>query len=278
LIYFNRTLRGAAQDPPKAGVATGVRMARGKVWLVGAGPGDPELLTLKAARVLRTAKVVLYDHLVSDEVLALLPAGTRRIYVGKRDGRHTLPQDEINELLVRTAEAGQDVVRLKGGDPYIFGRGGEEALALARADLAFEVVPGITSAQGMAACTGMPLTHREFASSLVFTTGHGKEAGTEPDWAALARPRQTIVVYMGVRSIARICGELVAHGLDAETPAAVVERATTPRQRVLRASLATLPQLAQAQEVRAPALIVIGEVVRLGEELSPEPIHSMAEH
>lgn len=249
-------------------------MSRGKVWLVGAGPGDPELLTLKAARVLRTAKVVLYDNLVGEGILELLPDAARRIYVGKQEGRHTLPQDQINDLLVRTASGGEDVVRLKGGDPYIFGRGGEEALALVRAGIDFEVVPGITSAQGMAAGMGIPLTHRECASGLVFVTGHAKEGEAELDWAALARPRQTVVIYMGVRSIGRICAELAAHGLPADTPAAVVERATTSRQRMLRATLLTLPALAKERKVTPPALIVVGDVVRLSRELGPEPIRS----
>lgn len=240
----------------------------GKVWLVGAGPGDPELLTLKAARVLREADVVLYDCLVSDEVMARVPPHVRRVCVGKRDGKHTLPQDEMNALLVQTALTGANVARLKGGDPYVFGRGGEEALALVQAGIAFEVVPGITSAQGMSAYTGMPLTHRDLASSVVLVTGHGKAAGTEPDWAALARPRQTVVFYMGVGALQSICRQLVAHGLRADTPAAVVERATLPQQRVVRGTLLTLPALAIAQAVRAPALIVVGEVVRLQDQLA----------
>ena len=250
----------------------------GKVWLVGAGPGDPELLTLKAARILREADVVLYDCLVSDEVMHRVPAHVRRICVGKRDGKHTLPQDEINELLVATARTGANVARLKGGDPYVFGRGGEEALALVAAGIEFEVVPGITSAQGMSAYTGMPLTHRDLAGSVVLVTGHGKAAGTEPDWAALARPHQTVVFYMGVGALQSICRQLVAHGLRADTPAAVVERATQPRQRVVRGSLLTLPALAISQAVRAPALVVVGEVVRLHDRLAwydaskePEP-------
>jgi uroporphyrin-III C-methyltransferase len=213
-------------------------------------------------------------------VLELVPSTALRIYVGKKDGQHTLPQEEINALLVRIASSGQDVVRLKGGDPYVFGRGGEEALALAEAGIEFEVVPGITSAQGMSASTGMPLTHRDFASSVVLATGHGKSADTEPDWAALARPRQTVVFYMGVGALERICRQLVAHGLRADTPAAIVERATTPHERVVQGSLLTLPALAKSQAVTAPALIVVGEVVRLREQLgrasrttAPAPDH-----
>ena len=185
----------------------------GKVWLVGAGPGDVDLLTVKAARLLSNARVVLYDHLVGDGVLALLPAQARRICVGKRSRNHSLPQEEINALLVRLAEGGDDVVRLKGGDPYVFGRGAEEALALAAAGIAFEVVPGITSAQGMASYAGIPLTHRGVASSVVFATGHCREGGEEPDWAALARPHQTVVIYMGLARLDTICRELMAHGL-----------------------------------------------------------------
>lgn len=237
--------------------------APGKVWLVGAGPGDPDLLTVKAARLLSAARLVLHDHLVGAGVMALLPGDARRICVGKRDRRHTLPQEQINALLVQLAASGQDVVRLKGGDPYVFGRGGEEALALAGAGIPFEVVPGITSAQGMSAYAGIPLSHREHTSAIVFATGHCKEGGQAPDWAALARPRQTVVIYMGIGALPTICRQLAAHGLPGETPAAVVERATTPQQRVVAGTLRTLPLLAAAQQVGAPALIVVGEVVRM---------------
>jgi uroporphyrin-III C-methyltransferase len=237
--------------------------APGRVWLVGAGPGAVDLLTLKAARLLQSARLVLHDHLVSAEVMALVPQGARRICVGKRDRHHTLPQEQINALLVQLAAAGDDVVRLKGGDPYVFGRGGEEALALAEAGIAFDVVPGITSAQGMSAYAGMPLTHRDHASGIVFATGHSREGGQGPDWEVLARPRQTVVIYMGLGALSNICRQLVAHGLPGDTPAAVVEQATTPRQRVVAGTLLTLPLLAQVNEVAAPALIVVGEVVRL---------------
>jgi uroporphyrin-III C-methyltransferase len=240
---------------------------RGKVWLVGAGPGDPDLLTLKAARLLAGARLVLHDHLVGEGVMALVPRAARRICVGKRDRHHTLPQEEINALLVQLGAAGEQVVRLKGGDPYVFGRGGEEALALAEAGIPFEVVPGITSAQGMSAYAGIPLSHRDHASSIVFATGHCREGGAAPDWAALARPRQTVVIYMGLAALATICRQLVAHGLAPDTPAAVVEQATTARQRIVSATLLTLPLLAQAQQVAAPALVVVGEVVRMHDAL-----------
>lgn len=250
-----------AASGPRAG-SVGAR-APGKVWLVGAGPGDPELLTVKAARLLAGARLVLHDHLVGAGVLALMPRDARRICVGKRDRHHTLPQDETNALLVELGLAGEQVVRLKGGDPYVFGRGGEEALALAAAGVPFEIVPGITSAQGMSTYAGIPLTHRDHASSVVFATGHSREGGEGPDWAALAQPRQTVVIYMGLGTLPTICRQLVAHGLPADTPAAVVEQATLPGQRVVAGTLLTLPLLARAQGVAAPALIVVGEVVRL---------------
>lgn len=251
---------GRASDAP-------VTRGPGKVWLVGAGPGDPDLLTVKAARLLGNARLVLHDHLVAPEVMALVSPGAKRICVGKRDRRHTLPQEEINALLVQLAGSGQEVLRLKGGDPYVFGRGGEEALALVAAGIPFEVVPGITSAQGMSAYAGIPLSHREHASSIVFATGHCREGGEAPDWAALARPRQTVVIYMGLASLPHICRQLAAHGLPDVTPAAVVERATTPQQRVVAGTLRSLPLLAAAQQVTAPALIVVGEVVSLYDSL-----------
>lgn len=246
----------------------------GKVWLVGAGPGDADLLTVKAARLLSNARVVLYDHLVGEGVLALLPANARLICVGKRSHNHSLPQEEINALLVRLAGEGGEVVRLKGGDPYVFGRGAEEALALSEAGIAFEVVPGITSAQGMASYAGIPLTHRGVATSVVYVTGHCRDGGEEPDWSALARPHQTVVIYMGLARLDTICRQLVAHGLPATTPAALVEQATTPRQRVVEGALGGLPALAAQHRVTAPALIVVGDVVRLHAELgwfSPPP-------
>jgi uroporphyrin-III C-methyltransferase len=253
---------------PRTGQRDAGGSAPGKVWLVGAGPGDPDLLTVKAARLLASARVVLHDLLVGEGVMALLPPGARRICVGKRDRRHSLPQEEINALLVELGASGQEIVRLKGGDPYVFGRGGEEALALAAAGIPFEVVPGITSAQGMSAYAGIPLTHREHASSVVFATGHCREGGAGPDWEALARPRQTAVIYMGLGALPTICRQLVAHGMEPDTPAAVVEQATTPRQRVVCGTLLTLPVLAAAQDIAAPALIVVGEVVRMHSTLS----------
>ncbi|MEO8123632.1 MAG: uroporphyrinogen-III C-methyltransferase [Burkholderiales bacterium] len=243
-----------------------------RVTLVGAGPGDPELLTLKAARALAAARLVLYDKLVSKEVLKLVNPQADLIYVGKQSGHHVLTQDGIIELMVRLAKSGRSVLRLKGGDPYIFGRGGEEAQALAAAGIAFDVIPGISAAQGMAAYAGIPLTHRDHATQVVFVTGHLRdergERGLELDWPSLARPHQTVVIYMGVATLPIVCERLVLHGLPADTPAAVIENVTLPTQRTVAGTLSTLPTLARVHAVRAPALVVVGGVVSLHAELT----------
>ncbi len=233
----------------------------GRVYLVGAGPGDPELLTLKAARLLGQARAVVFDHLVSDKVMALVNPAAQRHYAGKEAGNHSLPQDEINALLLKLAQGGIDVVRLKGGDPFIFGRGGEEMEALRACGVECEVVPGITAASGIAACTGIPLTHRDHARSVVFATGHLKDDTVDLDWVSLARPNQTVVIYMGLGALAIICAELIAHGLPADTPAAVIHKGTTHEQRSVIAPLAQLPDAVKRAGVRAPALIMIGGVV-----------------
>ncbi|MGD9833516.1 MAG: uroporphyrinogen-III C-methyltransferase [Piscinibacter sp.] len=255
------------QFTPDHGIAAGP----GHVTLVGAGPGDPDLLTVKAARALREATLVLYDNLVSQDVLALVPASADRVYVGKISGHHSLSQDGIIELMLRLAGGGRRLVRLKGGDPYIFGRGGEEAEALAGAGIPFDVIPGISAAQGASAATGIPLTHRDHAESLVYATGHlrgeGEARTVDLDWQLLSRPRQTVVIYMGVGTLPVISAQLQAHGLSGNTPAAIVERATQPGQRTLTGTLATLPELAKRHDVRAPALIMIGTVVLLRAEL-----------
>ncbi|MFP5464363.1 MAG: uroporphyrinogen-III C-methyltransferase [Gammaproteobacteria bacterium] len=253
-----------AVSPPSAGAPAPVK-------LVGGGPGDPELLTLKAWRALREARLVLHDQLVGDDILALVPADAERIDVGKHAGRHTLPQEQIIELMIRLAKAGRPVLRLKGGDPFIFGRGGEEAQALAAAGIPFEVIPGITAAQGAGALAGIPLTHRDHAQTLVFATGHlrADDRAMALDWASLARPHQTVVIYMGVGALAEICRELIAHGRAAQTPAALVENIARPNMRTVTGTLQTLPALAARAEVRPPALIVIGEVVALHAMLGP---------
>jgi uroporphyrin-III C-methyltransferase/precorrin-2 dehydrogenase/sirohydrochlorin ferrochelatase len=246
---------------------SGEAARRGRVYLVGAGPGNPDLLTLRALRLMQQADVVLHDHLVSDAVLALVHADAERIYVGKQESNHALPQEEINALLVQLASQGKRVLRLKGGDPFMFGRGGEEVEALAAHRIAFEVVPGITSAAGASTFAGIPLTHRDHAQSCVFVTGHRREGGAEMDWTALARPCQTVVIYMGLGMLPEISRRLVEHGRAADTPAAIIERATTPAQRVVVGSLATLPDLAKAHAVKPPALVIVGEVVALRERL-----------
>ncbi|MFN3986144.1 MAG: uroporphyrinogen-III C-methyltransferase [Rhodocyclaceae bacterium] len=246
----------------------------GWVYLVGAGPGDPELLTLRGARLVAGADCVVYDNLVSPAIVDLAPAAAKRIYVGKKAADHTLPQREINALLVREARAGKRVVRLKGGDPFIFGRGGEEMETLVEAGIDVEVVPGVTAAAGIAAYAGIPLTHRDHAQSVVFTTGFLKDGALDLDWPMLARPGQTLVIYMGVSRLAEICAQLVAHGLPPETPAGVIERGTTARQRVAVADLATLPQAVAASHIRPPALTVVGGVVGLYPKLAwfrPDP-------
>ena len=259
---------GNLADAPSGGALPRLAPSEwGRVTLVGAGPGDAELLTLKAARVLASADLVLYDNLVSSDVLGHVAVGAERIYVGKKSRNHTLPQEGIIELMVRLAQSGRSLVRLKGGDPYIFGRGGEEAEALAAAGIACDTVPGISAAQGAAAATGIPLTHRDHAAMLVFATGHlqGEEGERTValDWAALARPHQTVVIYMGVGTLPIICAQLIAHGLPASTPAAMIERATLPGQRSIVGTLQTLSALSVAHGVHPPALIMIGDTVTL---------------
>ncbi len=240
----------------------------GEVYLVGAGPGDPDLLTFRALRLMHKADVVLYDNLVSKPILEMTRRDATRIYVGKKKSNHAMPQEEINELLVRLAKEGKRVLRLKGGDPFIFGRGGEEIEKLSSKGIAFQVVPGITAASGVSSYAGIPLTHRDHAQSCVFVTGHLKDNSMDLDWEMLARPRQTVVVYMGLTGIDVLCSKLVEHGLPSSTPAAVVQQGTTRNQKVVTGTLADLPEVARESKLAAPTLIIIGGVVTLRDKLS----------
>ncbi len=235
----------------------------GMVHLVGAGPGDPDLLTLKAHRLLQRADVVVYDRLVSDEVLSMARRDAERVYVGKRRANHCVPQQEINDRLVALARAGKSVVRLKGGDPFVFGRGGEEVEALVKAGIAVEVVPGVTAALGCASSAGIPLTHRDHAQACVLVTGHLKDGSVDLDWQMLSRPRQTVVIYMGMGALQQIASQLVAHGLPASTPVALIEHGTTERERRVVGTLATIEGQAQRAHLTGPTLCMVGEVVGL---------------
>jgi uroporphyrin-III C-methyltransferase/precorrin-2 dehydrogenase/sirohydrochlorin ferrochelatase len=259
---------GISSRAPLYAVRAGRESARrdngaGTVYLVGAGPGNPDLLTVRAARLVAAADILVYDRLVGAEVLQLARRDARRIYVGKARSNHALPQHEINALLVRLALEGRDVVRLKGGDPFVFGRGGEEVEALVAHGIPFEVVPGVTAASGVAAYAGIPLTHRDHAHAVTLVAGHLRDGTMDLDWPALARPGQTLVVYMGLMGVPVLARELIAHGLPPATPAAVVEQATTASQRIVTGTLADLPGKAFDARLAPPTLIVIGDVVAL---------------
>ena len=242
--------------------------ATGEVTLVGAGPGDPELLTLKALRALQDADIILYDRLVSSAILDLARRDAAKVCVGKSAGGGGVTQPEINDLLIKHAAMGKRVVRLKGGDPFIFGRGGEELTALARAGISFSVVPGVTSALGSAAYAGIPLTHRDYAHSVTFVTGHADQNGLEPDWRALAMPGVTAVFYMGMARMEHIVARLLEHGAASTRPAAVIAHGTLPSQQVVAATLGTIESTASAASLQSPALLVVGEVVALSTTLA----------
>jgi uroporphyrin-III C-methyltransferase/precorrin-2 dehydrogenase/sirohydrochlorin ferrochelatase len=279
-IFWENMLEGVVAEKVLAGDEAGAEVMllklleneklqlAGEVYLVGAGPGDPDLLTFRALRLMQKADVVVYDNLVSKPILEMTRRDATRIYAGKKRNDHAMQQEEINELLVRLAKQGKRVLRLKGGDPFIFGRGGEEIETLAEHGILFQVVPGITAASGVAAYAGIPLTHRDHAHSCIFVTGHLQDGSMNLDWDALARPKQTIVVYMGLPGLEMLCAELIAHGLPDSTPAAIVQQGTTQNQRVITGTLATLPTSVQRENLHAPTLIIVGGVVTLREKLA----------
>ena len=250
-----------------------------RVYLVGGGPGDPDLLTIKALRVMQGADFIVYDYLITDEILSLCRTDAEYISVGKKAGNHTLPQDQINQLLVDLANQGKVVCRLKGGDPYIYGRGGEEAQLLAKHNIPYQVVPGITAAAACSAAVGIPLTHRDYAQSLQFVTGHLKKssdsnAQSDTNWQSLASTNQTLVIYMGIIQSPEIKHQLIKHGRAADTPVAIIEKGTRPDQRVVIGTLATLDELVQSHNIGSPALIIVGEVVNLYSELNGQDVNN----
>lgn len=278
-IIWERFLDGVGAERALAGDAAGASTALdrvlaegappGEVYLVGAGPGEPDLLTFRALRLMQQCDVVLYDRLVSAPILERVRRDAQRVFVGKARSQHAVPQEEINAELTRLARAGKRVLRLKGGDPFIFGRGGEEIETLMAEGIAFQVVPGITAASGCAAYAGIPLTHRDHAQSCIFVTGHARADGTlNLHWDQLARPGQTVVFYMGLNTLAQTCAQLQAHGLPADWPAALVSSGTLPQQEVLVGDLASLPQRVTDAAPTGPSLLIVGEVVRLRQRLN----------
>ena len=279
-IFWENVLEGAIAEKVLAGDEAGAEAMlldqlenentepRGEVYLVGAGPGDPDLLTFRALRLMQKADVVVYDNLVSKPIVEMTRRDATRIFVGKQRDNHTLPQEEINALLVRLAQEGKRVLRLKGGDPFIFGRGGEEIETLAEHGIQFQIVPGITAASGVSTYAGIPLTHRDYSQACIFVTGHLKDGSMNLDWDALARPKQTIVFYMGLHGLDTLCAKLVEHGLPDSTPVAIVQQGTTQNQRVITGTLATLPGIALIEKPKPPTLIIVGGVVTLREKLN----------
>lgn len=266
-LVFSGREEEARQQLQKQLEQSDPRLGKGEVYLVGAGPGDPDLLTFRALRLMQLADVVVYDRLVSPQILDLVRRDAERIYVGKQRSEHTVPQEGINQLLAKLALEGKRVIRLKGGDPFIFGRGGEEIETLMQQGINFQVVPGITAASGCASYAGIPLTHRDHSQSCTFVTGHLKDGSINLNWRQLAAPNQTIVIYMGLVGLDKICASLIAHGCSADHPIAIVQQGTTPYQKVLTGTLETLPGLVAEQNIKPPTLIIVGTVVTLQKKL-----------
>ncbi|MFT4649952.1 MAG: uroporphyrin-III C-methyltransferase/precorrin-2 dehydrogenase/sirohydrochlorin ferrochelatase, partial [Flavobacteriales bacterium] len=267
LIYSNRSSEARSNLESILSGTKGDPSQSGEVYLVGAGPGDPDLLTSRALRLIKQAQIVVFDRLVSKPILDLLPHTTERIYVGKQCAEHAVPQEGINALLVRLAKEGKRVLRLKGGDPFIFGRGGEEIETLIDEGIQFQVVPGITAASGCSSYSGIPLTHRDYSQACIFVTGHLKDGTVNLNWKMLAHPAQTVVFYMGLQGVHLICQELIAHHQSPSTAAALIQQGTTPDQKVLTGTLETLPELVRQNNIKAPTLIIVGEVVNLHHKL-----------
>jgi uroporphyrin-III C-methyltransferase/precorrin-2 dehydrogenase/sirohydrochlorin ferrochelatase len=267
-LVFSGNVEAAESQLQNAIHETNLSEKNGEVYLIGAGPGAADLLTFRALRLMQQADVIVYDRLVSADILEMTRRDSEKIYVGKERSHHSVPQDEINELLVKLAKEGKRVARLKGGDPFIFGRGGEEIETLFEQNIPFQVVPGITAATGCASYAGIPLTHRDHAQSCVFVTGHLKNDSINLDWTQLAIPNQTVVIYMGLIGLKKICESLIQHGSEANLPIALIEKGTTNQQRVITGTLSTLPEIVKHETIKPPTLIIIGSVVSLREKLN----------
>lgn len=268
MVFAGREDQACSSLETAIDTASASASSHGEVYLVGAGPGNPDLLTFRALRLMQQADVIVYDNLVTAPILEMTRRDADRIFVGKQRANHAMRQEEINELLVKLAKEGKRVLRLKGGDPFIFGRGGEEIETLSANQIPFQVVPGITAASGVSSYAGIPLTHRDYAQACVFVTGHLKDGSMDLDWEMLARPNQTVVIYMGLLGLPVLCQQLIDHGLNMDTPAAIVQQGTTPSQKVVTGTLGSLPQLAIEAQLKPPTLIIVGKVVSLQHKLA----------